>query len=698
MIRGALLLAAAAASLTVSAAAQDDSRQAFEASYFERFAPQTAIDMVRRVPGFSIREQGDDRGLGQGGVNVLINGQRITSKDTDATDVLSRTPATTVVRIEIADAATLGVTGLTGQVANVILDRSTLSGNWEYEPEFRDGARPLLTNGTLSVSGEKGDLSYTIGFDNRSFRGGEQGPEFVFDGDGNFVERRQEKFSSRGENPSVTTSLNYPISERTNLAFTGSATLFGVDRWEFSDVEDVSSRDTLRAEDEWNAEGSLELSHDVGPGTLKVIAYDRFEHSPLTTRELNDVFGTSFIVTEFAQEINEGELIGRTEYAFSKENGVSWEIAAELAFNFLDSESVLSQRGTGGDTFTVLPDVRVEELREQISLTRGFTLWDKLVVQASAAGEWSRITVISEESTRVPANSAGATVGFSPGADTQARSFTRPKGFVTFSYPVNDRFDLRARFERSVGQLSFFDFIANVNLQEEREQAGNTRLVPEQSWDGEIELEAAISEEEKVIFRVSGRMIEDLVDQVPFDVFDDNGNAIDVIDAVGNIDSATQWEVNLEGTVETDRWGLPGGRIDFSGLYRDTNVEDPTTLETRSISREEDWAYNIEFRHDIPSTPYAYGFQYEGIEDVVVYRVDEIARANIPQPETEIYVEHKDLYGMILRFTVANVLNVSYEQDRTRWTGRREQTPIEFIEDRARTDNRRFSITLSGTF
>ncbi len=698
MIRGALLSAVAAASVTVPAVAQDDTRQTFEATYFERFAPQTAIDMVRRVPGFSIRSEGDDRGLGQGGVNVLINGERITSKDTDATDVLSGTPASTVVRIEIADAATLGVTGLTGQVANVILDRSTLGGNWEYEPQFRDGVTPRWTNGTLAASGEKGDLSYTVGFDNRSRRGGEQGPEDVFDGDGNLVERRQEKFTSRIEAPSLTTSLNYPISERTSLAFTGSAALFGVDRWEYSDVEDVSSRDTLRAEDEWNAEGSLELSHDVGPGTLKVIAYDRFEHSPLTTREFNEEFGSSFVVSEFKQDINEGELIGRTEYAFAQENGVTWEVAAEVAFNFLDSESVFKARGTGDDFVSVSPDNRVEEIREQISLTRGFTLWDDLAVQASAAGEWSKITVINETSTTVPANIDGATLIFDEGTGTQTRSFTRPKGFVTFAYPVSDRFDLRARFERSVGQLSFNDFISNVNFQEEREQAGNRNLVPEQSWDGEIELEAAISEEEKVIFRITGRLIEDLVDQVPFEEFDEMGNLLSVTDAVGNIDTATEWAVSLEGTLETDRWNLPGGRFDFSGLYRDTNVEDPVTGETRSFSRAPDWEYKIEFRHDIPATPYAYGMRISGIEDFVVFRFNEIARANIPQPESRVFVEHKDLRGMILRLSVDNLFDVTYDQDRTRWEGRREQTPIDFIEARERTDNRRFTLTLSGTF
>ena len=49
---------------------------------FERFSPTTALDMVRRIPGFVIQQGDNRRGLGQGGDNVLINGERVSANPT----------------------------------------------------------------------------------------------------------------------------------------------------------------------------------------------------------------------------------------------------------------------------------------------------------------------------------------------------------------------------------------------------------------------------------------------------------------------------------------------------------------------------------------------------------------------------------------------------------------------------------------
>jgi hypothetical protein len=59
---------------------------------FERFAPRNALDMLNRVPGFSIQRPDDDqdRGLGQANTNVLINGRRLSSKSQDIFDQLQR--------------------------------------------------------------------------------------------------------------------------------------------------------------------------------------------------------------------------------------------------------------------------------------------------------------------------------------------------------------------------------------------------------------------------------------------------------------------------------------------------------------------------------------------------------------------------------------------------------------------------------
>ena len=76
---------------------------------FARFAPKNALDMLRQVPGFTIIEAVQERGLGQASENVLLNGERIQSKSGGAVAELQKIPASNVERIEIVDAATKSV-------------------------------------------------------------------------------------------------------------------------------------------------------------------------------------------------------------------------------------------------------------------------------------------------------------------------------------------------------------------------------------------------------------------------------------------------------------------------------------------------------------------------------------------------------------------------------------------------------------
>ena len=90
-----------------------------------RFRAFRAQDRLRHAgPGAELHHphrRQSQRGLGQASENVLINGERIANKSGGAVDQLQRTPAANVERIEIVDAASLGIAGLSGQVANVIL-------------------------------------------------------------------------------------------------------------------------------------------------------------------------------------------------------------------------------------------------------------------------------------------------------------------------------------------------------------------------------------------------------------------------------------------------------------------------------------------------------------------------------------------------------------------------------------------------
>jgi hypothetical protein len=139
---------------------------------FARFAPKSAFDMLSQVPGFSIRSEAVERGLGQATGNVLLNGERISGKSTDPVTALQAIPAKNVIRIEILDAAQVDVPGLTGQVANVVYKASTISGQFSYQPEFRAHyADPRFTRGDVSVSGTTGPVEYTVSLQNLSNRG-----------------------------------------------------------------------------------------------------------------------------------------------------------------------------------------------------------------------------------------------------------------------------------------------------------------------------------------------------------------------------------------------------------------------------------------------------------------------------------------------------------------------------------------------
>ena len=77
---------------TTSTPGEDTSSnaQSFVPADFEQYAPRTALDMVSQIPGFSVSGDDGARGFGQASQNVLINGQRISSKSPRNVKVSSR--------------------------------------------------------------------------------------------------------------------------------------------------------------------------------------------------------------------------------------------------------------------------------------------------------------------------------------------------------------------------------------------------------------------------------------------------------------------------------------------------------------------------------------------------------------------------------------------------------------------------------
>ena len=74
--------------------------------FFANHSPATALDMVRRVPGFSLSNGDTDRrGLGDSFGNLLINGRRPSNKSLSLETVLSRIPVDDVASVELIQEA-----------------------------------------------------------------------------------------------------------------------------------------------------------------------------------------------------------------------------------------------------------------------------------------------------------------------------------------------------------------------------------------------------------------------------------------------------------------------------------------------------------------------------------------------------------------------------------------------------------------
>jgi hypothetical protein len=668
---------AANAAETAEAGPTQLTGQIYTPADFARFSPTTALDMVNQIPGFTITEAEDRRGLGQGGANVLINGERISGKSNDAVTALGRISASNVTRLEVRDAATLDIPGLSGQVVNVVAETNGVSGNFSWRPQFRaHNTDPRLFTGEISINGSMGPVDYTVSLSNvdDSFRSGNDGIEIVTDAAGNVIDRRYEVATFDGDRPRLAGSFRFdgPGSSVGNLNLSYEEYIYrGRENSERSFPGTVDRFRRFRdREDEWNYEIGGDFEFALGPGRLKLIGLRRFERSPYEQSAVLDFAdGSPSAGIRFTQNSDEAETILRTEYRWAM--GGDWQVSFEGARNTLDIENRLFQLDPNGD-FQEIPlpggTAVVSEDRYEGNITYGRPLTDTLTFQASLGLEYSEIS--------------------QTGAGGLTRSFYRPKGFLSFAWAANDTLDIRARLEREVGQLDFSDFVSSVNVSTNNQNSSNPNLVPPQSWNAEIEATKTLGPWGSVTARVFYEWISDVVDQIPLSP---------TAEAPGNIDSAYHYGLEWNSTINFDPIGFVGARLDLELTLEQTRVDDPLTGESRALSEYQTSYIEAEFRHDVPETDIAWGLEFERYRQSAGYRLNEFSQFVTRPAFLGAYIEHKDVLGLRVRGSVYNLIDAHDDYYRISYVDRRDG-PVAFIEDRSRRIGPIFTFTISGSF
>ena len=103
-------------------------------------------------------------------------------------------------------------------------------------------------------------------------------------------------------------------------------------------------------------------------------------------------------------------------------------------------------------------------------------------------------------------------------------------------------------------------------------------------------------------------------------------------------------------------------------------------------------------RHDIPKSDWAWGLGFEKYHANPYFRLYEVGLDYEGPIYTYGFIENKDVFGLTVRATVANVLNARSKRNRTVWTGLRGESPIAFVEKRDRLIGPIFAFSVRGKF
>lgn len=658
---------------------QADAVLSYEPDFFADFNPQTALDLVSRVPGFDLQGGNGGRGLDSALGNVLIDGRRPSSK-AGVTTLLQRLPAATVLRVELIRSPIPGI-DMAGQdqVVNVITDRSGgWSGAWSGEGRLFESGR-LIPRGEASMTRTSPNATLTLAIDLAGHANGRDQIRQSFDlTQGAALERRiEDRFQERFWD--LTPSVGYQRQFEAGHSLRVDARVW---TWAFAENRTGVSLDAhsvllgsaaSRSETEaYGTEISADYDHRLSDAwSLKLTGLQR-----LTTEDSNDRF-TSFDaagalggVTRIEETEDEGETILRMEARRATSPARSRTFILEGAYNFLEGDFDLFEDDGAGEIEVVLPvsDTRVEEHRVNAGVSELWRLSPQWTLDATAAVEFSRIA--------------------QTGDAEKERTFTYFKPEATLTWTPRETDQVRFNLRRSVGQLSFGDFISSVDVVDDTESLGNPNLEPERTTAAQIEWTRRFWQEGAFTVILRHEWVEGVLDNVPVGISGD---------APGNLGDGQRSWIEFEADLPTDRLGISGGLLVLSGRLRDTNVPDPVTGDDRRFRGDEDWRFSLDFRQDLPDWGAAWGFDYSVQGDEDFYRRREFSRTSAARGNLDVFVEKQIWSGMTARLGL-DLNGGENGRERYRWPVSRDIGVPTQLERREQDSDGFVTFALRGVF
>ena len=625
----------------------------YPASFFTSMQPNTAMDMINRLPGFSFDSGAQVRGFSGAAGNVLIDGDRPTSKDDDLGSILQRIQASQVDHIDLIRGGAPGI-DMHGRtvLANVI--RKTGGG--------LSGVAAVANN--VFMDGRETPairLEATRKHDGRTLEGGLLLNMYVDDGEGggdrvrtdpggNVLVRSHLGARAGGFQLNATGAYETPLwggKFRVNVL----AHMNNYKENEDDHLTLPAGQELLRfRQDVTNGELGIHFEKTLTPQLeLETLAIQRARRQHIPSH-----FLTSSEEDLFTETDTSGESIARGVLRYTKSPRLSFEAALEGDFNIQGSDSALEV-----DQAPVpLPaaHVTVTEKRGEAAGTITWKPNKMLSLEAGLRTEASQI-----------ASTGDVTL-------TRTLIFPKPRLLATFSPDADDQ--LRLRVEREVGQLDFSDFVAasSLGVGGGGVIVGNPSLIPQQDWAAEVAYERHFKGLTGVL-TYRHLFLKDVIDRAP--IFSPSG----VFDAPGNIGSGREDDLDVNFTLPFDLVGLKGLRLRGQGTYRIARVTDPTTGQERPLTGQHRFDYQAHLTQDLPRWRTTLGVDLFNRWTQPIYRFSEIDIYKL-KTWVDVWVEYKLRPDLSLHLEADNLGGRGLERLIYVYNGPRDTSGLDYVDDR----------------
>jgi len=624
----------------------------FEPAFFADGRPDTALDMIARLPGFGL-DTGDSgtRGLAGTAGNVLIDGARPSTKSDSLDQILRRISAAGVARIELIRGSAPGI-DMQGRsvVANVVLVRTVVTervfeANAYFYPDGYIG--PVVSARWSRREGDNQVEGSINAFSDRTDGTGD-GFRRRYDPAGNLIQDADLVLWDRIRTVRATGAVQRRAGGGL-LKVNGLLSWFGHENAQDLLIRSGAGTDSFNDEDSDSVNGEIGVNwtRDLSPRVgLELTGLQRYSTDAYTG--VSTGAGGS---STFTGDATAGESIARATLRYRPDDRFAVETGGEIAFNFLDSKNAFEENGV----VVPLPSasVRVEELRGEVF---GQTTWRPSAKFTLEAGVRVEVSEISQS-----------------GDSDQSKSFVFPKPRLQLTWTPWAGHQFRFRAEREVGQLDFGAFVASADIEIGQDEGGHPDLEPEKASVLEAIYERRFWGEGVLDFTLSHAEITDVVDVIAL-----TGG----FDGVGNIGDGRSNFFQTRLTLPMDNLGVPNGRFQIRGSWSQTSIIDPVTGKERRFQGNQAFGCGVSFNQDLSGGRWSWGFEHGcNVDRNPNYRVREV-RIAFAEPEVHVYGQWKPRRDLTVRVDLGNATNRRRGYDRDIYLGPRDTTPLSFREVR----------------